>query len=304
MNFSLVQPLIANRPKALRDFGDRLCHLLEHKPLKLHDLHGTKLLPKWQARRMTPRRPELRESIGLVARAMLEHMDIPSKRIGAPRADGYVSPPGQQGPEGHEDEMGLVWQTGLSITRVRRAIYTMVRAEWLSGPRKGPDGKFLLGPSGKRYQRVEEYDDTRPGAKPGAKRYHAHRVVYVFTDKFFEALGADMVKKLKAEQKAAEQRKADRRARLYPAALLAGREAHKGMRHGSRETRLAGAPGAPTRAVSPPAGAVPQLPPDAAENAARLVATLKIRLRERHPDWGAAKLEAEAQAIARATRLR
>lgn len=304
MNFTLAQPLLDTRPKVLRDIGDRLCELLEHKPLKLHDLHGTKLLPRWQARRMTPRRPELREAIGLVARAMLEHTDIDSKRVGAPRSDGRVVPPGQQGRKGHEDEAGLVWETGLPITRVRRAIGTMVRIGWLRGPRKGPDGHFLPGPSGKRYQRVEEYDDVRPGAKPGAKRYHAHRVVYVFTDEFFAALGKDIVEKFAEAQADSAKRRAERRARLYPAALLAGRELHQGMRHGSRETRPPGAPGAPARAVSPPVVTRQPSSTDAAENAARRTATLKIRLRERHPDWGAAKIEATAAAIVHATRPR
>lgn len=300
MNFQLAVPLVGNRPAVIGKARGRLCDWLERHPLRLRELHGTQLLPRWQARRMTPRRPERREAIGLTLGAMLEHMDLVTKRVGTPRGDGYVTPPGQQGP--NETEGGLCLETGLSITRLRRAISTAVRIGWLRGPRRGPDGKYLRGPSGTRYQRIEEYDDVRPGAKPGAKRYHAHRVVYVFTDEFFAAL--DMTKDIERESGRASQRRTEARARLYPAALLAGRELMRGMRHGSREERPHGAHAAPTRAVSPQAGTVGPLDVDAAENAARLVATLKHRLRERHPDWGAARLEAEAQAIARAQRPR
>lgn len=300
MNFQLATPFVPNRPAVIGKARERLCDWLENHPLRLRELHGTQLLPRWQARRMTPRRPERREAIGLTLGAMLEHMDLVSKRVGNPRGDGYVNAPGQQGP--NETEGGLSLETGLSITRLRRAISTAVRIGWLRGPRRGPDGKYLRGPSGTRYQRIEEYDDTRPGALPGAKRYHAHRVVYVFTPAFFEALG--MTKDIEREAGRAADRRAEARRRLYPAALLAGRELVRGMRHGSREERPHGAAAAPTRAVSSQPGTAAPLGVDAAENAARLVATTKLRLRERHPDWGAARLEAEAMALIRATRPR
>jgi hypothetical protein len=297
VNFTLRVPSPATRPKVIGKARERLCDRLEHSPLRLTELHGTQLLPRWQARRMTPRRPERREALGLVLSAMLEHMDLVTYRVGSPRSDGHVTPPGQQGPKGHEDEHGLVMETGLSIQRVRRAIWTAVEIGWLRGPRKGPDGHFLAGPSGKRYQRVEEYDDKRPGAAPGAKRYAAHRVVYVFTEKFFAALG--MTKDIALESAAASQRRAQRRARFYPAALLRGRDAMRGMRHGSRETRPHGAPGAPTPAVQASGGRPEPQSVDASENEARVLLALRLGLKQKHPDWGPDRLLAEARRLLR-----
>jgi hypothetical protein len=240
---------------------------------------------------MTPRRPSCREAIGRTLVAMLERMDLLSKRVGTPRSDGYVLPPGQQGPKGRELDFGLVHDTGLSITKVRRAISEAVRAGWLLGPRKGPDGRYLPGPSGKRYQRVEEYTDHATGEK----RYCAHRVVYVFTRKFFEAIS--MTAQLERAQAAAQQRKTGRAGRFYAAALLKGRDLVRGMRRGSREERPRNAPATPVSVGAAPAGTAGPPGIDAAENAARTLAALRLGLRQKHPDWGAERLTAEARRL-------
>lgn len=289
MNFELAIPLVDGRPKILRDAADKLCDALERRPLRLAEIHGAQLLPSWQRRRMTPRRPERREALGRVLTAMLEHCDLVSLRVGTPRSDGFVTAPGQQGPKGRELEGGLVRETGLSITRVRRAISTAVRAGWLRGPRRG---------SKDNRQPVTEYTNAA-----GDRAWAAHRVVYVFTAMFFRAVGIQ-THKLERERAFAVKRRDERRGRLYPAALLAGRELVRGMGHGSREKRPYGVAGGPTPGVSKSAGPSGALAVDDAENEARLVATYKIRLRERHPDWGAARLEAEARAHARALRPR
>lgn len=298
MNFEIPLEPAKGRPAFIARARERLEEILEHKPLKLLELHGAELLPEWQRRRMIPRRPKFREAMGKVLGAMLEHTDLVSARVGAPRSDGNVTPPGQQGPEGRETESGLVAATGCSITQVRRVISAAVRAGYLLGPRRGPDGHMLPGPSGKRYQRVQEYRDHLTGAK----RYSAHRVVYVFTDKFFERLR--LAKDWKAERKAAVARRDERRQRMYPGALLEGRERLLSARHGSREKRPHGVAGSPTRAVGATAVTSPTPTVDGSENAARLVQALMHGLRNKHPEWGLPLIRAEAERLARSGRLR
>lgn len=298
MNFAIPLVPAPTRPAIIARARERLEEILERKPLKLLELHGAELLPAWQRRRLVPRRPEFREAAGRVIGAMLEHWDVVSHRVGAPRGDGHVTPPAQQGPEGREDEFGLAMESGCSVQQVRRVIYAWVRAGYLRGPRRGADGHMLPGPSGRRYQRVQEYRD----AETGERRYCAHRVVYVFTPLFFERLR--LTKDLKLEQASAAARAAERRARLYPGALLAGRELVRGARHGSRETRPHAQPGAPTRAISGPAvTAPPAAGVDASENAARLVQMIMRGLRSKHPEWGLERLRAEAEALERSGRL-
>jgi len=281
MNFSIPLEPAKGRPAFIARARERHEEILEHKPLKLLELHGAELLPEWQRRRMVPRRPAFREAAGKVIGAMLEHMDCVTARVGAPRSDGHVTPPGQQGTIGHEDEAGLVHDTGCSITQVRRVISAYV----------------LPGPSGRRYQRVEKYWS----AATGTWAYTAHRVVYVFTPLFFERLrlAADWAD----EQKAAVVRRAERRQRMYPGALLEGRERVRSLAHGSREKRPHGAPGSPTRAVGATAVTMPTPTTDAAENSARLVAMILRGLRQKHPEWGLERLRAEAEALERSGRL-
>jgi hypothetical protein len=298
MNFAIPLQPAKGRPAFISRARERHEELLEHKPLRLLELHGAELLPRWQQRRMVPRRPEFREAAGRVIGAMLEHLDTASGRVGAPRGDGYVTPPAQQGPEGREDEFGIAVEAGCSIQQVRRVIGAYVRAGYLHGPRKGPDGHMLPGPSGRRYQRVEKYWSE----ETGEWQYCAHRVVYVFTPLFFERLR--LGKDWRAEQAAAAARRKARRERLYPGALLEGRDRVRGMRHGSRETRAHGVPGAPTYAISPSPSPAPRAGGvDAETNAARLVQLILRGLRNKHPDWPPERLRAEAEALERRGRL-
>lgn len=300
MNFALpcLEPA-PGRPAWITKARERLEDLLEHKPRKLLELHGAQLLPEWQRRRVVPRRPIFREAIGRVLGAMLEHTDTISYRVGAPRPDGFVVPPGQQGPEGRESEFGLVMETGCSIQRVRRVISTAVRIGWLEGPRKDKNGKMIPSKSGRAYQHVKHWTD----AKTGKSGYAAHRVVYVFTDAFFAALGKDMSERMVREREAAVTRRRERRERMYPGPLLAGRELVKGMRHGSRERRPLGAPATPTAAVSVAPAPRQGLSVDAAQNEERLAGAIALGLRNKHPDWPGDRVRAEALALARAKRL-
>jgi hypothetical protein len=299
LNFATPLQPAKGRPAVIGKFRERLEEILERRPRKLLELHGGELLPEWQRRRLIPRRPGFRENFGKVIGVMLEHFDLLSRRVGAPRSDGNVTPPAQQGPDGREDDFGIAVESGCSIQQVRRVIRAAVHAGYLRGPRKGQDGKMLRGPDGRGYQRVEEYTD----AVTGKRCYHAHRVVYVFTPLFFERLGLDMVKRLEREQAAASKRRAERRQRMHPGPLLAGRELARGMRHGSREERRQGAAGAPTRAIADAPAPRGPLGVDAAENASRLVALIMRGLRNKHPDWPAARLRAEAEALERSGRL-
>lgn len=110
-------------------------------------------------------------------------------------------------------------------------------------------------------QRVVEY------RKPdGTIAHYACRAVYVLTLKFWQTFGLDR-KWLKARQ-AASHRAGERR-RIYAAALL------------SRPVRQAAANA------------------DAAENLARRINSLALRLRERHPQWSADRVRLEARRLAR-----
>lgn len=295
MNFAIPLLPAPSRPLVIGAVRSRLEYLLEHEPWKFLELHGSEGLPRWQQRRMVTRHRSRLEAIGKVLGAMLEHTDLESYRVGAPRSDGNVTPPGQQGPKGHEAEEGLRRDTGLSITRIRRAIADLVRAGYLFGPRLGPDGRPLPGPSGKRYQRVIEYTNDK-----GERAYCAHRVVYVFRELFFERLGLKLAERMKLERASAVARRAERRARMYPGPLLAAREHTRGMRHGSRETRLLGAPGAPTSVGAPAAPESPTYPDGVSANTLQAV---MLGLRNKHPDWGRPRLEAEALALLRRRRL-
>lgn len=300
MNFAIPLAPSPGRPEFIGYVREHLEWVLEHDPVRLLELHGAELLPRWQRKRVISRRPSRLQSYGKVGGALLERMDLITKRVGNPRSDGNVTGPAQQGPKGRETEFGLIVDTGESITKVRRVINDFVRAGFLRGPRKGADGKMVRGASGRAYQRVDEYTH-----KPtGARRYCAHRVVYVFTDKFFERLGPAVFKRWKREQAAAVQRREERRQRMHPGPLLAGRERVRGMRHGSRETRGHAQPGAPTHAISGQAAmSPPPLSADAEANAARLVQALMHGLRNKHPEWGLERVRAEAERLGRSGRL-
>lgn len=298
MNLAIKLAPAPGRPEFIGKARARLEEILTRDPRRLLELHGSQMLPLWQRRRIMPRRRERLEAFGRVMGAMLERHDLVTARVGSPRSDGTVTGPGQQGPRGREQQSGLVVDTGLSITRLRRAINAGVRAGYLRGPRRGPDGKMVRGPSGRAYQHVEEYTDKATGER----RFHAHNVVYVVTDLFFERLGRDIVKRLGRERTAAVERRRQRADRMYPGPLLAGRDLARGMRTGSREERRPGAPSSPTRAVaSSPAPWGPSSV-DGSNNEARLAGAIAIGLRNKHPDWPDSRVRAEALAMARGFR--
>jgi hypothetical protein len=174
-------------------------------PLRFAELHGSEQLSPRERRRMEPRRMSRRLAIDLVAQAFLKHTDVVSLRVGAPRSDGAVNPPG------HEV---LLRETGLSRTRMCRAIRDGKRAGYWTA-----------------HQPRLEYTNAE-----GAKAYAAFRVIYRLTDRFFERLG--LGRRLKVERDRASERARARRARIFPGPLLRGREAMRRLRARPR----AGAP--------------------------------------------------------------
>jgi hypothetical protein len=218
----LPTPAAENLPKFLTDRSvDRLQKLITH-PLRFADLHGTGLLPRREARRMTPRRRERRESIVKVSMVLLRHCDLVSLRIGAPRILSDTSETREVTPPGHE---ALIAECGVSPTSFRRCIAEMKRAGWLTA--KQP-----------RY--LYESGET------GETCYGALRVIYTLTAKFFKALQLD--KRLKVERDKASERAGERR-RIYAAGLLEARHkagaARSALLHGRK--RAGTAPEGPRR---------------------------------------------------------
>jgi hypothetical protein len=151
-----------------------------------------------ERRRIEPRRMQRREAVNLVGAAFLKHADVVTLRVGSPRADGSVTPPGHD---------RLAEETGLSLTRLRRAIAEGVRAGWwtASQPRlryRGADGEWA---------------------------YAAFRVIYRLSEKFFRVLG--LGPKLQRERVKASERLGQRR-RIYALALLAARDSFRTLRRG------------------------------------------------------------------------
>ncbi len=268
--------LAADAPRILLYASER-CAWIARKVARFIELTGGQLLPKWQRKRLAKRRPERLEAVVLVCRALLKHCDLLSLRIGKPRgrvpedysaeADvRYVNPPGQA---------RLCEETGLSITRLRRAIAELRRAGYLCGPGKGSALK----------QRRIEYVNSK-----GVTCWSACRVVYAFTRLFFERLHLDQ--RLEREQADAYTRA--RGPRIYSGALLAAREHRRNWKAGSREQRPPGAPGTPTPAAAP---ATARATEPGSEDAARALIAVQLALREAHPDWTLERVRAEAREL-------
>lgn len=241
LSIGLTVPDVVNAPKILAAARDRLAALLKH-PLRFVELHGSELLRPAERRRMEPRRLSRREAVYLVGAALLHHADVVTLRVGAPRGDGHVTPPG------HEK---LAELTGLSLTRLRRALREGIRA-----------GYWTATQPRLRYRNAA-----------GDWAYAAFRVVYRLAERFFARLG--LGRRLAKERIKAAERLRDRR-RIYALALLGARDARLKTRRGSRDH------------------SGPTARQDDAENAARLLADLKLRLRQRYPDWPAERVAAEA----------
>jgi hypothetical protein len=265
--------IVANAPEILKNAIEKCARMLTGKVTEFIELVGGELLPKWQRRRIPKRRRERLEAIVLTAQALVKHVDLLSLRVGAPRGAApasdaedvrYVNPPGQA---------KLCEETGLSITRLRRAIKDLRLAGYILGPAKG-----------KKENRQRRIEYTRPD---GTKGWSSCRVVYVLTRKFFERL--ELSKRLEKEQADAYQRA--RAGRPSSGALLAAREHRRGWKAGSRETRPLGSPGTPTRAV---AGTTGQTDPPPTEERARQLMAIQLAIRGAHPEWDPDRVRAEA----------
>lgn len=243
---ALSSPAPAGLPKILEVAAERLQRLIRF-PLRFTELHGSEVLRPSERRRMEPRRLPRRESINLVGAALLRRTDLVTLRVGTPRGDGQVTPPGQ---------VKLAAETGLSLTRLRRALRDGIRAGYWT--RTQPRLKYTN--------------------QEGLPAWAAFRVIYKLTDKFFARLG--LGKRLDRERKAAAERAGQRR-RIFALALLEARDRLRAFRR-----RKDG----------------PQAPPastDDAENRARFLIELKLRLRAKWPDWPAERVAAEAERLAR-----
>lgn len=266
--------IVANAPEILKKAIERCARMATGKVSEFIELVGGELLPAWQRRRIPKRRRERLEAIVLTAQALMKHVDLLSLRVGAPRgaapasADAedvrYVNPPGQA---------KLCEETGLSITRLRRAIKDLRLAGYILGPSKGRT---------ENRQRRIEY--VRPD---GSKGWSSCRVVYVLTRKFFERL--DLSRRLEKEQADAYRRA--RAGRPSSGALLAAREHRRGWKAGSREARPLGSPGAPTPAVATTAS---QAAPPLTEERARHLMAIQLAIRGAHPEWDPDRVRSEA----------
>lgn len=186
---ALAAPAPAGLPKILSAAAERLARIINF-PLRFTELHGSDMLRPAERRRMEPRRMPRRESINLVGAALLRHTDVASLRVGSPRADGQVTPPGH---------VKLAEETGLSLTRLRRALRDGVRAGYWT-----------------RTQPKVKYTNAE-----GSQAWAAFRVIYRLTDRFFARLG--LGRRLERERKAAAERAGERR-RIYALALLEARD--------------------------------------------------------------------------------
>lgn len=265
----LAKPAAAGVPLLLTEnLPDRLWRLVTH-PLAFKELHGSQLLPRHEARRMTPRRIERREAMYLLGCALGKRYDLVSARIGSPRSDSFLTTDGELGygpnksqryvnAPGQEGEDGLCADTGLTVTRLRRAIGEYRALGWLTSS-----------------QRVVEY------RKNGELRYYACRVVYVLTPKFWADLG--LSEKVTKARRAACKR-AGHRERIYavrPHANQGGRRKREREIKGHWRDAEARARAATEAAEQ-----------DANERRALLRRQMEIRAL--HPEWSAEQVRAAA----------
>jgi hypothetical protein len=190
VRLELVIPAAAGIPRVLEAARERLQALIR-SPLRFAELHGSSVLRPSERRRIEPRRLERREAINLVGAAFLKHTDLCSLRVGSPRRDGHVTPPGH---------VRMQEETGLSLSRMRRAIRDGVRAGY--------------------------WTSTQPRVayknSAGETRYAAFRVIYRLTDRFFGRLG--LGRRIERERDRASARRSERR-RIYAASLVEARDA-------------------------------------------------------------------------------
>lgn len=181
-------------PLVLAVDGPKKLEKLITDPLAFRELHGSQLLPRREARRMTPRRPERRIAMYKVGVTLMRHFDRVSGRCGTPRGDSYTLPDGTRQryviAPGQEGEHGYVAESGLSLTRFRRGLREYLALGWVTWS-----------------QRVVEYRN-----KLGDRCYYACRAVYTLTAKFWKAIGLD--KKIARERRKASAQQGHR-TRVY-----------------------------------------------------------------------------------------
>lgn len=266
----LAKPAAAGVPLLLtEDLPSRLWRLVTH-PLEFRELHGSHVLPRHEARRMTPRRIERREAMYLLGCALGKRYDLVSGRVGTPRSDSFLTTDGELGygpnksqtyvnAPGQEGDNGLCADTGLSVTRLRRALGEYRRLGWVTST-----------------QRVVEYRTPA-----GEIRHYACRAVYVLTAKFWADLRLDV--KIGRERAKASKR-AGHRPRIY---ALPPHRAHRHRRQADLEAK------GRTAAARLEAAAVDA---ERGAEASRQLMARQLEIRRQHPDWTAEQVRAAAMA--------
>ena len=215
-----IRAELAARPPFLLKCFDRSLEVLERRPLRLAELHGTQLLATYaERRRVEPRLPMRRQAIAAVLGVLLIDTDLCSLRSGYPRSDGSFSGRGQA---------WIAEFTGMTVRRVRRAIWDLVAAGYLTSTQ--PIEPYL--PEG-----ATNRDELR---------YCAHPAIYRFELKWFERLSYD--RRLKRERASAAERRKNR-GRLYAASLVRARQALRRLR---KSNSAAPSPRPPAPAARPP----------------------------------------------------
>lgn len=290
VRLELAIPAGANLPKFCTERApDRLRKLATH-PLRFAELHGSDKLPERERRRMTPRREEAREGVILVGIAMFKHMDVPSMRVGRPRSDGMFCGIGHADhtlPDG-EIVPGLISETGLSPTRFRRYLALGKRAGYW-----------------KAYQHRERYWN----ADTGEWAFSACRVVYRILPKLLRRLG--LISRWRRDARQIYRQRAERARRIYPGPVMRAAADRRRLQPGTprgtplelgadatqgEETRRGSSPSARRRrdrdAAADQAAQLERL-----ENFERTLIPVKLGLRQKHPDWGADRIDREARAL-------
>lgn len=206
-----VRAALSTRPPYLGRVFERFYEWVRRRPLRFVELHGAQGLTRADRRRLEARLTLRLQAYVLVVGALLVWMDLPSLRSGKLVAGERVFGLGQE----HLAEV-----TGLSLTRLRRAIADLVAAGYLTW--KQPIARYV-----------------KPGA-PGGVGHAAWFAIYRFELRFFERLQLDGA--LAKNRRRAVERRANR-VRIYAASLLRAREAlRRARQHLRRPLEVIGQP--------------------------------------------------------------
>jgi hypothetical protein len=272
----LAIPAGANLPKFCTERApDRLRKLATH-PLRFAELHGSDKLPERERRRMTPRRPSAREGVILVGIAMFKHCDVPSLRVGRPRSDGTFCGIGHDDHAAPDGEIvpGLISETGMTPTRFRRYVALGKRAGYW-----------------KAYQHRERYWN----AESGEWAFSACRVVYRILPALLRRLG--LISRWRRDARMIYRQRTERQRRIYPGPVMGAAAERRQLQPGTpRGTPLElGTRRQRTRDVAGDQAA--QL--ERLEAFERTLIPVKLGLRQKHPDWGADRIDRAARALLR-----